>query len=452
MRLTPSFESGASGASRPVEAASGPATVGFDHLGLAPALCEAIRAAGYREPTPIQREAIPHVLAGRDVLGCAQTGTGKTAAFALPILHRLLAAPRGEGRPVIRALVLAPTRELAAQIGESFRHYGARSRLRHCVVFGGVGKHPQIEALRRGVDVLVATPGRLLDLLEGRHAALGRVEHLVLDEADRMLDMGFIHDVRRIAREVPGERQTLLFSATLPREIQQLAGRLLVDPVRVAVDPIASTCEPIEQSVYFVDTGRKLDLLLALLRGGEVDRALVFTRTKRGANRLADQLERARVAVAAIHGNKSQPARERALEGFKRGSTRVVVATDIAARGIDVKGLSHVINFDLPQDPESYVHRVGRTGRAGATGVALTLCSAGERPLLLAIERLTRRRLERRETPAGLASEPRRELASGERRQGEAAPAAPRRREAAPGARRRPQRSAGGRSQRGRRW
>jgi ATP-dependent RNA helicase RhlE len=397
MRSTPAFETSATGA--------GPACAdAFDRLGLRPALREAVRAAGYGEPTPIQLEAIPHVLAGRDVLGCAQTGTGKTAAFALPILQQLLAEPRSERRPAIRALVLAPTRELAAQIGESFRRYGARSGLRHCVVFGGVGKGPQIDALRRGVDVLVATPGRLLDLLRDRRLALGQVRCFVLDEADRMLDMGFIHDVRRIARELPEERQTLLFSATLPREIQELAGRLLVDPVRVAVDPVASTALPIEQSVYFVDASRKVDLLLRLLDGGEVDRALVFTRTKRGANRLAGQLERARVAVAAIHGNKSQPARERALEGLKRGRTRVVVATDIAARGLDVKGLSHVINFDLPQDPESYVHRVGRTGRAGASGVALSLCSTAERPLLLAIERLTRRRLERRAPPAGLAA------------------------------------------------
>jgi len=379
---------------------------GFATLGLAPALCQALRSAGYREPTPIQRKAIPHVLAGRDVLGCAQTGTGKTAAFALPILHKLLAAPRAEGRPVIRALVLAPTRELASQIGESFRSYGAGGRLRHHVVFGGVGKYPQIDALRRGIDVLVATPGRLLDLMDDGYVALGHVEHFVLDEGDRMLDMGFIHDVRRIAGALPRERQTLLFSATLPMEIQQLAGRLLSEPVRVAVDPVASTGEPIAQSVYFVDGRRKLDLLLALLRGGEVDRALVFTRTKHGANRLAQQLERASVSVAAIHGNKSQPARERALESFKRGRTRVVVATDIAARGIDVKGLSHVINYDLPQDPESYVHRVGRTGRAGSSGIALTLCSSAERPLLSAIERLTRRPLARLATPAGLPATP----------------------------------------------
>jgi ATP-dependent RNA helicase RhlE len=369
-------------------------------------LRQAIGTAGYREPTPIQKQAIPHALEGRDVIGCAQTGTGKTAAYALPILHRLLSDPPPGRRPALRALVLAPTRELAAQIAESFRQYGARSRLRHQVVFGGVSKRPQAQALRRGVDVLVATPGRLIDLMGDGVVRLQQVRHVVLDEADRMLDMGFIHDVRRITAALPRPRQTLLFSATMPREIQQLADRILVDPVRVAVDPIASTVEPLEQSVYFVDARRKTDLLLKLLRDGDIDRALVFTRTKRGANRLAQKLERARVSTDAIHGNKSQAARERALEGFKRGRTRVVVATDVAARGIDVKGLSHVINFDLPNEPEAYVHRVGRTGRAGASGVALSLCAAAERPYLVAIERLTRRRLERLDVPAGFASEP----------------------------------------------
>jgi len=378
----------------------------FAALGLAPSLCDAVEAAGYRAPTPIQETAIPRVLEGHDVLGCAQTGTGKTAAFALPILHQLQADRNPGGWRGIRALVLAPTRELAAQIGESFQAYSERGSLRTLVVFGGVSKRPQAQALRRGVDVLVATPGRLLDLMGDRAAVLDGVQHFVLDEADRMLDMGFIHDVRRVARALPRERQTLLFSATLPREIQSLASRILVDPVRVEVDPVASTCEPIEQSVYFVDKGKKTELLKRLLDGGEVDRALVFTRTKHGANRVTQQLLRARVEAAAIHGNKSQGARERALAGFKRGRTRVIVATDIAARGIDVKGLSHVINFDIPHEPETYVHRVGRTGRAGASGVALSLCSSEERGYLAAIERLTRQRLEKLETPAGLASEP----------------------------------------------
>jgi ATP-dependent RNA helicase RhlE len=378
----------------------------FAALDLAPALLQAVGAAGYTEPTPIQKQAIPHVLAGRDLLGCAQTGTGKTAAFALPILHRLLDAKPRQGRPAIRALVLAPTRELAAQIGASFGQYGGRSALRHSVVFGGVGKRPQVEALRRGFDVLVATPGRLLDLMNDGEVSLAHVRHFVLDEADRMLDMGFIDDVRRITKALPKERQTLLFSATMPREIQELADRILVDPVRVAVDRIGSTVEPTSQSVYLVESKKKVDLLLTLLqRDAEIDRALVFTRTKRGADRLARKLTQAGVATAALHGNKSQNARERALDGFKRGKTRVVVATDVAARGIDVKELSHVVNFDLPADPESYVHRVGRTGRAGLTGVALSLCSEEELGNLQGIERFTQRRLERLETPRGLRRE-----------------------------------------------
>jgi ATP-dependent RNA helicase RhlE len=388
--------------------ASGAKPRGFSALALADSLREAVAAAGYREPTPIQREAIPHVVAGRDLLGCAQTGTGKTAAFALPILHRLLDEGRSSDRPVIRALILAPTRELAAQIGASFARYGKGSGLRGLVVFGGVSKLPQTQALRRGVDILVATPGRLLDLMNDGAAQLGSVRTFVLDEADRMLDMGFIQDVRRITRALPRERQTLLFSATMPREIQELADRILVDPVRLAVDPVASTCEPIAQSVYFVETRRKVALLQRLLGEAGVDRALVFTRTKRAASRLAQQLAKAGVVADAIHGNKSQPARERALAGFKSGRTRVVVATDIAARGIDVKDISHVINFELPMEAESYVHRVGRTGRAGASGIALSFCSAEERPRLTAIERLTGRILERRELPAGMpaATEP----------------------------------------------
>ncbi len=391
--------------------ASGVAPQGFSALGLASSLNEAVRAAGYRDPTPIQTQAIPHVMRGRDLLGCARTGTGKTAAFALPILHQLLAEAR-ETRPGPRALVLAPTRELAAQIGADFALFARGSRLRVQVVFGGVGKRPQVDALRRGVDVLVATPGRLLDLMGDRAVDLGRVRHFVLDEADRMLDMGFIRDVQRISKAVPQRRQTLLFSATMPKEIAQLAGRLLVDPLRVAVDPVSSTVEPVSQGVYFVDTGRKGDLLLALLRDEAVERALVFTRTKHGANRVAKKLVAAGVGAGAIHGNKSQSARERVLEDFKRGRTRVVVATDIAARGIDVKGLSHVINFDVPVDAESYVHRIGRTGRAGAGGVALSLCAGEERSYLAAIERLTRRPLDRLEAP-GFAPSPERARPSG---------------------------------------
>jgi ATP-dependent RNA helicase RhlE len=378
----------------------------FDTLGLLPELALAVRAAGYRDATPIQGEAIPHVLERRDLLGCAQTGTGKTAAFALPILDRLLRAGRPAAGRAIRALVLAPTRELAAQIAASFVQYTPGGRIRSDVIFGGVGKQRQVMALRRGLDVLVATPGRLLDLMDDGEVDLASVDTLVLDEADRMLDMGFIHDVRRIIAEVPRSRQTLLFSATMPREILELAAGILWDPVHVAVDPIASTVEPIAQSVYFVEQSRKVSLLLELLKGPDLDRALVFTRTKHAANRLAQKLQAAGIATAAIHGNKSQSAREDALARFKRGAMRVVVATDIASRGIDVKNLSHVINYDLPSEPEIYVHRIGRTGRAGESGTALSLCAQEERAHLAAIERLTRRRLERLETPAGLPSAP----------------------------------------------
>ena len=383
---------------------AGGGDAGFDGLELAPALAAAVRAAGYTDPTPIQQRAIPHVLAGRDVLGCAQTGTGKTAAFALPILDALLAKPARDGGRGIRALVLAPTRELASQIAASFLKYAPRGRIRCHVVFGGVGKGPQVQALRRGLDVLVATPGRLLDLMGEGVVDLRQVETFVLDEADRMLDMGFLPDVRRIVSALPRQRQTLMFSATMPREIRALADRLLCEPVEVAVDRIASTVAPLAQYVYFVETARKTDLLLALLRGGEIDRALVFTRTKHAANRLTDKLVRAHIQAEALHGNKSQAARERALANFKRGTTRVVVATDIAARGIDVKDLSHVVNFDVPNQPETYVHRVGRTGRAGAAGTALSLCAASERSFLTSIERLTRRRLDRLELPQGFSA------------------------------------------------
>jgi len=342
----------------------------------------------YSEPTPIQRDAIPHVLEGRDLLGCAQTGTGKTAAFALPILDILQGGGGVRGRAVIRALVLAPTRELAAQIGASFQAYGGHLALRTRVIFGGVGKQPQLDALRRGIDVLVATPGRLLDLMREGAVNLSSVEMFVLDEADRMLDMGFIDDVRRVVAALPARRQTLLFSATMPRAIRDLASRILHDPVELAVDPVASTAAPVEQSVHFVEGAGKLGLLLDLLAGEAIERALVFTRTKHRANRLARDLERAGVASAAIHGNKSQSARERALAQFKADELRVVVATDIAARGIDIKELDTVINFDVPNEPETYVHRIGRTGRAGSLGSAVSLCAPEERGFLTAIERL----------------------------------------------------------------
>ncbi|QQR90999.1 MAG: DEAD/DEAH box helicase [Myxococcales bacterium] len=374
----------------------------FAALGLCETLQRNLDRAGYSVPTPIQKKAIPHVLQGKDLLGCAQTGTGKTAAFALPILQKIMQESRPAGPVAIQTLVLAPTRELAAQIGASFSTYAGRGGPISYVVFGGVSKHGQLQALRRGVEVLVATPGRLLDLMNDGVVKLDRVHTFVLDEADRMLDMGFIHDVRRITRALPSSRQTLLFSATMPAAIQELADRILRNPVQVAVDPVSSTRAPIEQSVHFVEKSKKTSLLIKLLGDKEIDRALVFTRTKHGANRVVRNLLHAKVGAAAIHGNKSQSARVRALEDFKAGRVRVVVATDIAARGIDIKDLSHVINFDLPNEPESYVHRVGRTGRAGASGIAISFCSDEERPYLRAIERLTKRDIAQRETPSGL--------------------------------------------------
>ncbi len=362
----------------------------FSDLHLIPPILRAAAEAGYREPSPIQQKAIPPVLAGRDLLGCAQTGTGKTAAFAMPILQRLHAEPaRGGGRP-IRALILTPTRELALQIDESFADYGRHLPLSHFVIFGGVNQNPQVERLRRGVDILTATPGRLNDLIAQGHISLGRVEIFVLDEADRMLDMGFVHDVKRVISHLPKEKQTLLFSATMPREIEELAGSLLRSPEKVMVTPPATTVESIEQSVYFVDKGNKRHLLAKLLRGPDVTSALVFTRTKHGADRVMRELSRAGIGAMAIHGNKSQNARQDALGKFKDGRIRVLVATDIAARGIDVSGLSHVFNYDLPNIPETYVHRIGRTGRAGRAGVAISFCDFEEREYLADIEKLTR--------------------------------------------------------------
>jgi ATP-dependent RNA helicase RhlE len=362
----------------------------FSDFGLNPLLLRAVEGEGYTTPTPIQVQAIPHVMAGLDLLGCAQTGTGKTAAFALPILHLLTkeAVPRGKRKP--RVLVLSPTRELAAQIGASFATYGKHTTIAGAVVFGGVNINRQIQAVARGIDVLVATPGRLLDLMGQGAVALDEVQVYVLDEADRMLDMGFIHDVKRITAAVPKRRQTLLFSATMPDSIRSLARALLTSPMEVAVTPVSSTAEKIEQRVYFVEKADKRRLLASLLEAPDSGRALVFTRTKHGANRVSEHLDRAGIASAAIHGNKSQSARERALSQFKEGRLRVLVATDIAARGIDIDGLSLVINFDLPNEPECYVHRIGRTGRAGAAGHAVSFCDSEERPYLKGIERLIR--------------------------------------------------------------
>jgi ATP-dependent RNA helicase RhlE len=363
----------------------------FSSLDLIEPLARAVRDEGYTEPTPIQAQAIPYLLEGRDLLGCARTGTGKTAAFALPILQHLAHAQKPAAPHTVRCLVLVPTRELAQQVSESFKVYGRGLKLTVATIHGGVGQSPQVRALARGLDVLVACPGRLVDLLGQGHARLDKVEILVLDEADHMLDLGFIPDVRRIVERLPKRRQTLLFSATMPAPIQQLADGLLRDPAKVFVTPAATPAEAVEQSVHFVDTTRKPDLLAQLLGDRAVERALVFTRTKRGANRVAERLSRGGIPAEAIHGNKSQNARERALAGFKEGRTRVLVATDLAARGIDVDGITHVINYELPDVPETYVHRIGRTARAGASGTAISLCAHDERDSLRGIEKLIRR-------------------------------------------------------------
>jgi ATP-dependent RNA helicase RhlE len=365
----------------------------FQELGLAAPLLAALTAAGYVEPTPIQAQAIPYAMAGKDVQGIAQTGTGKTAAFALPILHRLLTERKHPGKKGTRVLVMSPTRELASQIAESFRSYAAGSPIRVALMFGGVPKPRQARAMDNGVDVLVATPGRLLDHLNDRAVNLGNVEILVLDEADHMLDLGFIVPIRKIAAQIPANRQTLFFSATMPKEISSLAGALLRDPIHVAVAPVAATADRVEQSVVFVEAARKRTLLSTILKRKDMGRTLVFTRTKHGADRVVQHLEAAGQPAAAIHGNKSQGQRERALAAFKDGSVRVLIATDIAARGIDVDGVTHVINFDLPNVPESYVHRIGRTARAGHTGTAISFCDSTERAHLRGIEKLIRARL-----------------------------------------------------------
>ena len=365
----------------------------FSDLGLSAPLLSALAAEGYAAPTPIQSQAVPPVLAGRDLCGIAQTGTGKTAAFALPILQRLSAAPLRPAAQTCRVLVLSPTRELASQIADSFRAYGAQLPLSTAVVFGGVAIGAQRRQLARGVDVLVATPGRLLDLIDSGSLSLSRVQVFVLDEADRMLDLGFIHALRRIVKLVPPRRQTLLFSATMPKAIATLAEDYLTDPVKVVVTPAATTVERVEQSVVFVPADRKRGLLATLLRDPAFARVLVFTRTKHGADRVVRHLGDTGIEATAIHGNKSQPQRERALAAFRSGQARVLVATDIAARGIDVEGVSHVVNFELPNVPEDYVHRIGRTARAGAAGVAIAFCSDDERPYLRDIEKLTRCRI-----------------------------------------------------------
>ncbi len=384
----------------------------FDQLGLADSLLRAVRAEGYHTATPIQLQAIPPVLAGCDLMGCAQTGTGKTAAFALPTLHRLSTSvspalangsvpknktngksrdsyPRADRRP-IRSLILAPTRELAVQIGQSFKTYGQFTGLRYTVVYGGVGQGSQVKALQNGVDVLVATPGRLLDLMEQGHINLRNVEILILDEADQMLDMGFIVPLRKIVATVPKNRQTLMFSATMPPEIRKLASEWLNDPTHIQVAPVATPAELVEHSVYFVEQQNKPQLLVHFLQNTAFTRTLVFARTKHGADKIVKHLDRSGIRAAAIHGNKSQSVRQRTLDAFKSNRPPVLVATDIAARGLDVQGISHVINYELPEVAEIYVHRIGRTGRAGATGIATSFCGRHERDQLRQIERLTR--------------------------------------------------------------
>jgi ATP-dependent RNA helicase RhlE len=363
--------------------------VNFENLKIIEPILKALKNEGYNNPTPIQEKAIPVILQRKDLLGSAQTGTGKTAAFAVPILQILSGDQNtGQGRNLIRSLILTPTRELAIQIGESFTSYGKYTSIKHTVIFGGVPQKSQVDALRRGVDVLIATPGRLLDLINQKYIKLNGIKLFVLDEADRMLDMGFIHDVKKVISILPDKRQTLLFSATMPTEISKLANNILTNPVKIAVSPVSSTVDTIEQSLYFVDKQNKRPLLIHLLKGKSINSALVFTRTKHGADKVAKFLNIAGIKADAIHGDKSQGSRQRALANFKNRITRVLVATDIAARGIDIEELSHVINYEIPNIAETYVHRIGRTGRAGQSGVALSFCDIEEKEFLRDIQKL----------------------------------------------------------------
>jgi len=362
----------------------------FQELNLAEHILNALKAEGYTIPTPIQEQAIPVILQGKDVFGCAQTGTGKTAAFAIPIIQILYPKIKNnKGFKYIKALVLTPTRELATQIDESFASYSKHTGLKHDVVFGGVSQFPQVASLKNGTDVLIATPGRLLDLMNQGYVNLEDLQFFVLDEADRMLDMGFIHDIKKIIKHLPKERQTLFFSATLPPQISTLAHSLLHHPVKIEVTPVSTTAENVEQSIYMVAKNDKSSLLVHLLQEKGINRTLVFTRTKHGADKIARHLNHANIRAEALHGNKSQNARERALDNFKSGRLKVLVATDIASRGIDIDDLSHVINFDLPNIPETYVHRIGRTGRAGNNGIAFSFCDSEERAYLKDINKIT---------------------------------------------------------------
>ena len=375
----------------------------FENLDLIEPILKALIKEGYTSPTPIQEQAIPVVLKGKDLLGCAQTGTGKTAAFSIPILQKLYTGPKKNG---IKALILTPTRELAIQIGENFAGYGRFLNLKHTVIFGGVAQQAQTDALRRGTDILVATPGRLLDLINQGYIRLDSLEYFVLDEADHMLDMGFIHDIKRLLPLLPKKRQTLFFSATMPAEIAKLANTLLNSPAKIEVSPASSTVDTIEQSLYFAEKNDKRKLLTELLKSTEIESALVFTRTKYGADKLCRALNRSGISSEAIHGEKSQTARQRALANFKVRKTRVLIATDIAARGIDVDQLSHVFNFELPEVAETYVHRIGRTGRAGHEGKAIAFCSTEELPLLKSIQKLIGKQIPILDTPELPAEEP----------------------------------------------
>lgn len=366
----------------------------FSDLKITEPLVMALNKLGYTQPTPIQQQSIPAILNGKDIFGCAQTGTGKTAAFSLPILQLLSLKKQTSAAGKIKALILAPTRELALQISDSIKGYKANLQLSHTTVFGGVSQNPQVSDLKRGVDILIATPGRLLDLMQQGFVDLRNIEFFVLDEADRMLDMGFINDIKKVISKLPSRKQTLFFSATAAPEIMKLANTLLREPVKVSVDPVSSAAELVKQSVYYVAKENKRSLLKFILRDGKIEHALVFTRTKRGADRVAKELNNNGIKAEAIHGDKSQGARERALKGFKNRTIRILVATDIASRGIDVDKLSHVINFEIPEQAETYVHRIGRTGRAGSSGIALSLCTADELPYLKDINKLTRQNIE----------------------------------------------------------
>lgn len=374
-------------------------TPSFFDLGLHESLLKALKESGYTNPTPIQAQGIPILLSGRDLIGVAQTGTGKTAAFALPILQRLMENPRKIEPKRTRVLVLTPTRELAIQVDESFRVYGKHLRLKHSVIYGGVGQNPQVKGVAQGVDVLVATPGRLLDLIEQGYLSLSGLEVFVLDEADRMLDMGFIHAIRKILTLLPPKRHNLFFSATMPPDIVKLADSMLTNPARIEVTPASSTVELIDQCIMFVHHDKKRDLLKHVLQDKSIERAIIFTRTKHGANRVAELLEKTGIRSDAIHGNKSQSARQRALENFRSGKSRVLVATDLAARGIDIDDITHVINFEIPNIAESYVHRIGRTARAGAKGHAISFCDVEERPYLIDIQKLIKKQIRVAEHP-----------------------------------------------------